>query len=88
MNKSVSDYTEGEFLEFLKGIASVDSALYPSERSHTNAILEFERLTQHPLGSDLLYYPTKHGLADSLGEVIMVVKRWRAEQGLPGFKDS
>ncbi|AZL75382.1 bacteriocin immunity protein [Pseudomonas oryziphila] len=88
MKKTISDYTEGEFLELLKGIAYVDSVLYPSERSHTNAILEFERITQHPLGSDLLYYPTKHGLTDSLGEVIRVVKQWRAEQGLPGFKDS
>lgn len=88
MKSTISDYTEGEFLEFLEGIASVDSSLYPSERSHTNAILEFERLSQHPLGSDLLYRPTKHGLADSLDEVIRVVKEWRAEQGLPGFKDS
>ncbi|HGM5583482.1 TPA: bacteriocin immunity protein [Pseudomonas putida] len=36
---------------------TVDPLLYPSEKAHTKAVLEFERLTQHPLGSDLLYYP-------------------------------
>ncbi|MFK0086660.1 bacteriocin immunity protein [Pseudomonas sp. NPDC090755] len=88
MSKNISDYTEGEFLIFLNSIVTVDSTVYPSERAHTQAILEFKRLTQHPLGSDLLYYPAKHGLDGSLEEVIRVVKQWRAEQGLVGFKDS
>lgn len=88
MSKSISDYTEGEFLVFLNAIATIDSSVYPTERAHTKGVLEFKRLTQHPLGTDLLYYPTKHGLDGSLEEVIRVVKQWRAEQGLPGFKDS
>lgn len=88
MKKSISDFTESQFYEFLKGIAEIDAALYPSERAHMDAILEFERLTQHPLGSDLIYYPTKHGLEDSLETVMNAVKQWRAEQGLPGFKEA
>ena len=88
MCKTISDYTEAEFLSFLSAIATVDSTIYPTERAHIKGILEFKRLTQHPLGSDLLYYPRKHGLSGSLEEVISVVKKWRAEQGLPGFKDA
>ncbi|MBH3461473.1 bacteriocin immunity protein [Pseudomonas putida] len=86
MKKNLSDYTEKEFLSFLDGIATVDPLIYPSEKAHTKAVLEFERLTQHPLGSDLLYYPKKHGLDGTLEELVKVLTQWRAEQGLPGFK--
>ncbi|WP_405051177.1 bacteriocin immunity protein [Serratia nevei] len=50
----ISDYTEREFLEFVNGIYYDN---YPTEESHINAVIEFERLSEHPSGSDLLYYP-------------------------------
>ncbi|HDL7955631.1 TPA: bacteriocin immunity protein, partial [Yersinia enterocolitica] len=53
-NKNLSDYTEQEFLSFLKDIY-YDA--YPSEAEHDEAILRFEELTEHPDGSDLIYYP-------------------------------
>lgn len=84
--KEISDYTEAEFLSFVLGIYTANSEIYPTERAHTKAILEFKRLSGHPLGTDLMYYPTKHGLKDSPEEVVRIVKEWRAAQGLPGFK--
>ena len=84
--KEIFDYTEAQFLDFVLGVYMADAHLYPTERAHTKALLEFRRLSGHPLGTDLLCYPTRHGLKDSPEEVVRVVKEWRAEQGLPGFK--
>ena len=86
MKRELSDYTEREFIEFMNGIVTVDASLYPSERAHTKAILEFKRLASHPSGTDLLYYPKKHGLTGSLVEVVEVIKQWRSAQGLAGFR--
>ena len=88
MKRTISDFTELEFLEFIKAIGSADPVLYPTERSHTNAVIEFERLSEHPLGSDLLCRPSANGIEDSPEAMLKAVKQWRAEQGLPGFKDA
>jgi hypothetical protein len=79
---NISDYTESEFLEFLNIICWSE---YPNEKDQINAVLLFEALTEHPDGSDLIYY------ADSDEEstpeaIIEKVKSWRAANGKPGFK--
>jgi hypothetical protein len=79
---NISDYTESEFLEFLNIICWSE---YPNEQDQINAVLLFEALTEHPDGSDLIYY------ADSDEEstpeaIIEKVKSWRATNGKPGFK--
>ncbi|WP_455886805.1 bacteriocin immunity protein [Pseudomonas rustica] len=86
--KSLSDYTEEEFYKFVYGIHQADRHLYPTERSHVNAVLEFKRLTQHPSGSNLIFKPREVGLRDHPRDMVNEVKRWRAEQGLPGFKEA
>ncbi|HGG8999845.1 TPA: bacteriocin immunity protein, partial [Enterobacter hormaechei subsp. xiangfangensis] len=48
-------------------------------------ILEFKRLTEHPDGSDLIYYP-REDREDSPEGVVQEVKEWRRENGKPGFK--
>ncbi|WP_252340908.1 bacteriocin immunity protein, partial [Escherichia coli] len=45
------------------------------------------RITQHPLMSDLIYYPAKKG-DDEPENILKIVKEWRRSQGLPLFKDS
>ena len=47
----------------------------------------FKKLTEHPDGSDLIYYP-KPGQDDSPEGIVKEVKDWRAKNGKPGFKDS
>ncbi|TPW37275.1 bacteriocin immunity protein, partial [Mixta tenebrionis] len=50
-------------------------------------VFEFERLTEHPDGSDLIFYP-RDDREDSPEGVVKEVKEWRANNGKPGFKDS
>ncbi|CNG14652.1 bacteriocin immunity protein [Yersinia enterocolitica] len=82
-NKKLSDYTELEFLNFVKNIY-YDT--YPSEEEHIRAILQFENLIEHPDGSDLIYYHNDER-EDSPEGALAEVKKWRAENGKPGFKE-
>ncbi|WP_426809531.1 bacteriocin immunity protein [Pseudomonas sp. WOUb67] len=86
--KTISDYTEEEFFRFVCGIYHADRRVYPTERSHIAAVFEFKRLSEHPLGADLMFKPTKLGIRDSPERVVDTVKKWRAEQGLPGFQEA
>ncbi|NIB30405.1 bacteriocin immunity protein [Providencia rettgeri] len=52
--KSISDYTEAEFLAFVKQIFNVENT---TESEDIKNILLFKKLTEHPDGSDLIYYP-------------------------------
>ncbi|WRL12800.1 pyocin-S1/S2 immunity protein, partial [Pseudomonas aeruginosa] len=49
----MSEYTEKEFLEFVKDIYTNNKKKFPTEESHIQAVLEFKKLTEHPSGSDL-----------------------------------
>ncbi|HGJ5874977.1 bacteriocin immunity protein [Arsenophonus nasoniae] len=80
-NKIISDYTEKEFLKFVRGIYN---DIYPTEEDHINAVMEFERLSEHPSGSDLLYYPEKGN--EGPEDVVRIIKEWREKNGKPGFK--
>lgn len=80
--KNIEEYTEFEFLLFVKRICDSE---YATEKDQVDAVLEFESLTEHPDGSDLIYYAPSD--AESTPEVIKrKVKEWRAANGKPGFK--
>lgn len=80
--KNITEYTEAEFLAFVKKICDAD---YDTENKHTEAVLLFKKLTEHPDGSDLIYYP-KPGHDDCPEGIVKTVKEWRAANGKPGFK--
>ena len=82
--KLLSDFTEAEFLEFVKSICT---DTYDSEQAHIDAVLLFEEVTEHPEGSDLIYYP-KPGADNSPVGIVKTIKTWRAANGKPGFKVS
>lgn len=84
LKNSISDYTEAEFLAFVKKIFNVENT---SEDEDIKNILLFKKLTEHPDGSDLIYYP-RDGREDSPEGVVKEVKEWRAKNGKPGFKQS
>lgn len=84
-NKLISDYTEAEFLKFVDDIYKANADVFKTEAEHTAAILRFEELTEHPDGSDLLYYP-RDDREDSPEGIVKVVKEWRAANGKSGFK--
>lgn len=80
--KRLSDFTESEFLDF---VAGVSKDTYKSEQEHIDAVLLFEQLSEHPSGSDLLYYPEPEADSTPAG-IVKMVKEWRAVNGKPGFK--
>lgn len=45
----------------------------------------FEKLSEHPDGSDLIYYP-QDDQDDSPEGIVKEVKEWRAKNGKSGFK--
>jgi plasmid stabilization system protein ParE len=82
--KSITDYTEQEFLDFVWKIWRTAEI---TEQEEDALVDEFERLTEHPDGYNLIYYPRKDR-EDSPEGVVKEVKEWRAKNGKPGFKDS
>ncbi len=83
MSKAISDYTEQDFLAFIEQIFKENAA--ESDDVLDELLEEFERVTQHPDGTDLIYYPEKPG-DDAPERILEIVKEWRSSQGLPGFK--
>jgi hypothetical protein len=71
--------------DFIKLIAEIISA--EGGESHQDELLEkFIDLSEHPSGSDLIYYPesgeqaTPEAIADE-------VQKWRKANGKPGFRE-
>ena len=81
MSVVISEMTESEYLVFVNKIYNAD---YPSEEAHDRAVMEFEAISEHPAGSDLLYYPENGNSGPEA--VVAEVKAWRAANGKPGFK--
>ena len=84
MKKSISEYTEAEFVNLMQEILTANKSA-PDEVLDP-MLDEFERLTEHPAGSDLIYYP-EEGADHSPEGITQTVKEWRAANGLPGFEE-
>lgn len=82
LKASYSDYAESEFLELIRVIFYSDTE---TEEEHQVLIDHFVRVTGHPAGTDVIFYP-EPGVADSPEGILGEVMRWRADQGLPGFR--
>lgn len=83
MNKEISDYTEREFIVYVdKLIAACGMA---SDEALAGLLEQFEELTGHPAGSDLIYWP-EPGADNSAEGIARTVKEWREANGLPTFK--
>lgn len=81
---NINEYTEAEFLSLVTKICNAD---YGTEKEHTEAVRLFKKLTEHPDGTDLIYY-SKQDQDDSPAGIVKEVKRWRAANGKPGFKSA
>ncbi|MEK1835820.1 bacteriocin immunity protein [Pseudomonas sp. NPDC089918] len=82
MMKLISDMSEAEFLGFVQKIYQSE---YATEKDQVAAVMEFERLSEHPAGSDLLYYPDPGKSGPEA--VVAEIKSWRAANGKSGFKE-
>jgi protoporphyrinogen oxidase len=85
LKNSFSEYTEAEFIKLLEELAKEDEEAENDDRADL-LLLHFEKVSEHPAGSDLIYYP-EPGADNSPEGVTQIVKEWRASKGLPGFKD-
>lgn len=75
-----SDYRESEFLDLLTDIIEANGS-----EEYQNQLLEhFIQITEHPLGSDLIYYPENPAEATP-DRILKIVTEWRARNGLPGL---
>ncbi|MGE8150347.1 bacteriocin immunity protein [Pseudomonas vancouverensis] len=81
------DYTESEFFAFLEGLNKYPEKLKGRAlEDYLDQLVEhFERITEHPGGSDVIFYP-KEGQEDSTEGILKEVKAWRAANNKPGFK--
>jgi len=87
MKQRLSDYTEPEFLALVSDLYEDRTGLSGAdlEKHRIETVLLFEKLTEHPDGSDVIYYPPE-GADNSPQGVVNRVKAWRAANGKPGFK--
>ena len=87
LKTTLKDYTEAEFLDFLKGFSNFPDGLQGRALEvHLERLLEhFLVVTEHPEGSDVIFYP-KEGQEDSREGILKEVKEWRAAHNKPGFK--
>ncbi|QXG47406.1 bacteriocin immunity protein [Pseudomonas viridiflava] len=83
----IEDYTEEEFLEFLKGFSSEHSQLFGEEfiKHMDRSIEHFVKITEHPAKTDVIFYP-EDDQEDSPEGILNTIKKWRAKNGKPGFK--
>ncbi|ELQ5993830.1 bacteriocin immunity protein [Escherichia coli] len=81
LRKSIGDYTETEFKKFIEDIINCEG----DEKKQDDNLEYFINVTEHPSGSDLIYYPEGNNDGSSEG-VIKEIKEWRAANGKSGFK--
>ncbi|MVV49856.1 bacteriocin immunity protein [Pseudomonas sp. PB120] len=83
----LEDYTEAEFLSFLRKFNDFPEGLQGRalEAYLDRLLVHFERITEHPGRSDVIFYPDE-GQENSPEGILKTVKEWRAANNKPGFK--
>ncbi|CNJ07970.1 bacteriocin immunity protein [Yersinia bercovieri] len=81
--RKLTEYTENEFLELIKTLFDGGFRSEEARDVVVNAIVD---AAEHPDGTDILFYPSNDS-EDSPEGILNVIKKWRAENGRPGFKE-
>ena len=76
------EYTEAEYVALINRLVEGN---YSSEKEHDAIVDNIVKTSEHPNGTDVLYYP-EQGTDDSPTGVLATIKAWRAANGKPGFK--
>lgn len=85
MAERISDYTREEFTTLVENIFEANRNGM-SDEVLDELLDKFRALSEHPDGSDLIYWPEDESKCDPKG-VVQAVQEWRAANGLPGFKE-
>jgi hypothetical protein len=80
--KKLEDYTESEYKTLIQRLFTGD---YTSEAELDEIVETIVNTSEHPNGSDVMYYPSA-GAEDSPEGVLNTIKTWRVANGKPGFK--
>ncbi|MGY2291873.1 bacteriocin immunity protein [Pseudomonas sp. SDO528_S397] len=83
MKTQFSDFTEAQFIRFMQSIRAANREA--SDEVLDLLLSQFCSVTEHPDGTDLIYYP-EEGADNSNEGITQTVKHWRETNGLPGFK--
>ncbi len=80
LKNKFEDYTQSEFTKFVSGIFAAQGG-----EAYQNRLLEnFIAVSEHPDGSDLIYYNDDENLTPE--NVVEAVKAWRNANSTSGFK--
>ncbi len=84
---NIEEYTEAEFLAFVKLFFENDSPLQGSAYvAWKSSLMEhFVAITEHPDRSDVICFPPA-GADRSPAGIVERIKEWREANGKPGFK--
>lgn len=87
--KTISDYTESEFIELLSNFFDNKEELNSKEFGKFIDDLQrhIVKITEHPLGNGLIFNTPDEIECSPLG-IFEEIKRWRISHGLGLFKDS
>lgn len=80
---TLAEYTESEFLELLELILETNGK--QSDDVLDPLLEHFEMITEHPSGTDLIYWPETAEQGEP-HQIIRIVKEWRLANGKGGFK--
>ncbi|WNW12206.1 bacteriocin immunity protein [Pseudomonas sp. DTU_2021_1001937_2_SI_NGA_ILE_001] len=87
LKEKLEDYTEQEFRALIDPLFRPPKGMSGKalDRYTTKFVAHFRKVTGHPAGSDLIFWPAADQ-EDSPDGVLKSIKDWRAQNGKPGFK--
>ena len=86
--KTIQDYTEQEFLEFLQKFDEDGGREGDEYANYIHSLVEhFAQVVEHPAGTDIIFYP-EPGTEESPEGWLAVIKAWMVENNKPGFKSA
>lgn len=80
--KNISELSRNDFIKLIAEIISAEGG----ERHQDELLEAFIDLSEHPSGSDLIYYPEpgEQATPEAIAEKVI---QWRKANGKPGFRE-
>jgi hypothetical protein len=82
LKSKFEEYTEAEYAALINRLFQGG---FHSEEEHDAIVDNIVITSEHPNGTDILYYP-EEGVEDSPEGALQAIKQWRSANGKPGFK--